>query len=275
MRLLLLNSDGTFGLTDNLFGTNVPCYAILSHTWGSSAEEVTFQDLINGTGKDKAGYRKIHFCADQAQRHGLQYFWIDTCCIDKANGAELAEAINSMFRWYKDASRCYVYLSDVSVARSEQNDPSSSSAWESAFRKSRWFTRGWTLQELLAPNEVQFFDEDGKLLGDKTSLWQWIHEITGIAIPALRGDPLGRFSVEERFEWAKSRQTTRDEDCAYSMLGIFAVFIPPIYGEGKANALRRLRREIDDSLRSEHAPGKQGRSPNLWKSTPLTAIRVL
>ncbi|KAK0753567.1 heterokaryon incompatibility, partial [Schizothecium vesticola] len=95
-----------------LVGASIPSYAILSHTWGPDSEEVTFQDLMNDTGKDKAGYEKIRFCADQAQQHGLLYFWIDTCCINKENSAELAEAINSMFRWYEDAARCYVFLSD-------------------------------------------------------------------------------------------------------------------------------------------------------------------
>ncbi|KAK0752402.1 heterokaryon incompatibility protein-domain-containing protein, partial [Schizothecium vesticola] len=222
----------------------IPEYAILSHTWGPDSEEVTLQDLVDGSSKGKIGYDKIRFCADQAQRHGLRHFWIDTCCIDKTNNAELAEAINSMFSWYRNAARCYVYLSDVSIAGYGQGGQPSSQPWESDFRASRWFTRGWTLQELLAPKSVQFFAQDGILLGDKTSLLQQIHEITGIAIPALCGDPLSCFEVEERFKWAENRQTTREEDWAYSLLGIFSVFIPPIYGEGKTNAVRRLRKEI-------------------------------
>jgi hypothetical protein len=109
---------------------------------------------------------------------------------------------------------------------------------------------GWTLQELLAPTSVEFFAQNGMLLGDKTSLLQQIHEITDIAVPALRGDPLTGFDVEERFKWAEGRRTTREEDWAYSLLGIFGVFISPLYGEGRANAIRRLRNEID-ALRSE------------------------
>jgi hypothetical protein len=111
MRLVEYNNDGEFSLA-TFVGDDVPRYAILSHRWGE--EEVTFKDLTDSTGKNKAGYGKIQFCGEQARRNGLQYFWVDTCCIDKSNSTELAEAINSMFRWYRDATRCYVYLSDVS-----------------------------------------------------------------------------------------------------------------------------------------------------------------
>ena len=91
-------------------------YAILSHTWGPDNEEVTFKDLVDGTGGCKDGYKKIRFCAEQTIRDGLRYFWVDTCCIEKSNQVELNKAINSMFRWYGKAACCYVYLSDVSVA---------------------------------------------------------------------------------------------------------------------------------------------------------------
>ncbi|KAH8889435.1 HET-domain-containing protein [Thozetella sp. PMI_491] len=246
MRLLQQKGDNDFGLTDDLARPNIPFYAILSHTWGTGSEEVTFQDITNGTGKHKAGYDKLRFCAEQARRDGLIYFWIDTCCIDKTNSAELSEAINSMFRWYREALRCYVYLPDVS-ADGYGYGQASSRPWEPAFRVSRWFTRGWTLQELLAPASVQFFAREGIFLGDKTSLQRQIHETTGVAISALCGDPLSRFSVEERFQWAESRQTSREEDSAYCLLGIFGVFIPAIYGEGKTHALRRLRKEIKDA----------------------------
>jgi hypothetical protein len=254
MRLLKCE-NGKFSLTKDLVGVNIPLYAILSHTWGPDSEEVTYQDMVHGSGKDKTGYKKIRFCADQAQRHGLLYFWIDTCCIDKANHAELAEAINSMFRWYRNAARCYVYLSDISTAGCESGLlPSSPPSWEPGFRTSRWFTRGWTLQELLAPASVQFFTQDSTLLGDKISLYRQIHEITGIPVSALRGDDLSSFDVDERFRWAESRETTREEDWAYSLLGIFGVFIPPIYGEGKENAVRRLRSEVRSTL-GKVAPG--------------------
>jgi hypothetical protein len=265
MRLLQCD-DGKVSLTKDFVGAHIPAYAILSHTWGLDSEEVTYQDLVNGSGKDKAGYKKIWFCANQAQQDGLMYFWIDTCCIDKGNNTELAEAINSMFRWYRKAARCYVYLSDVSTAGCESGlPPSSLPSWEPAFRRSRWFTRGWTLQELLAPASVQFFALDGTLIGDKTSLQQQIYEITSIAVSALQGEPLSSFGVDERFGWAESRQTTREEDWAYSLLGIFDVFISPIYGEGKANAVRRLRSKINGASGRMPVPSSSRTTQADWK----------
>jgi hypothetical protein len=114
MRLLKLDSHGELGVTKDLFD-NIPPYAILSHTWEEDDEEVTFKDISKGSGKDKAGYRKIQFCRKQAARDGLHYFWVDSCCINKSSSTELLEAINSMFRWYRRAARCYVYLTDVSA----------------------------------------------------------------------------------------------------------------------------------------------------------------
>jgi Heterokaryon incompatibility protein (HET) len=236
MRLLKRNSAGELSLTENLVGDDIPEYAILSHTWGANTEEVTFQDLKDGTGKAKSGYKKIYFCKEQARHDGLQYFWVDTCCIDKSSSAELSEAIISMFRWYRNAAKCYVYLTDIS--RPQQS-------WELAIRKSRWFTRGWTLQELLAPVSVEFFSKDWEQLGDKKSLERHIHEITGIPVKALQGSLLSNFSVKERLLWAEKRHTTREEDNAYSLLGIFNIQIPVLYGEGRENAFKRLREEID------------------------------
>src|SRR5436853_1289717 len=148
MRVLDLKAHGEFSLTE-FIGDNIPLYAILSHTWGADGEEVTFKDLVNHTGKSKAGYTKIEFCGEQASRDGLRYFWIDTCCIDKSSSAELTEAINSMFHWYRGAAKCYVYLSDVSIPGCDKIDHLPQLPWESTFRESRWFTRGWTLQELI------------------------------------------------------------------------------------------------------------------------------
>ncbi|KAL5327994.1 hypothetical protein ACEPPN_005700 [Leptodophora sp. 'Broadleaf-Isolate-01'] len=251
MRLLQYNSDGDFGLTE-FFESDILKYAILSHRWG--AEEVTFKDLIDGTSKSKAGYGKIKFCGEQAKRNGLQYFWVDTCCIDKSNSTELAEAINSMFRWYRDATKCYVYLPDVSRPRSDSADRSNE-PWESAFRKSEWFTRGWTLQELIAPASVDFFCKEGELLGNKASLERHICEMTGIPVNAIRGSPLSDFSVPERMAWMEKRNTTRKEDKAYSLLGIFDIYMPLIYGEGEENAFRRLREEINNKAsKSELLP---------------------
>jgi hypothetical protein len=240
MRLLSANSDGSFSLT-NFFGKPSPSYAILSHTWEADDEEVTFHDLTNALGSGKRGYRKIQFCSEQAKKDGLQYFWVDSCCIDKSSSAELTESINSMFRWYKNAAKCYVYLSDVSTRK---RSCSSELLWEPAFKQSRWFTRGWTLQELLAPESVEFFSRDGEPLGTKKSLEQQIHETTGIAIKALQGHHLSQFSYDDRKSWAANRKTKFAEDEAYCLLGIFNINLSLIYGEGKESAFRRLHAEI-------------------------------
>jgi hypothetical protein len=157
-----------------------------------------------------------------------------------------------MYRWYQRAKNCYVYLSDVSTRKRKLGDDEPQNTWEQAFRKSKWFTRGWTLQELLAPTSVLFFSKEGKLLGDKKSLEQRIHEITEIPILVLRGSALSQFSAEQKFGWAKSRQTTREEDWAYSLLGIFEISMPVIYGEGRTKAVRRLEKEIDDASKAKH-----------------------
>ncbi|ORY01187.1 heterokaryon incompatibility protein-domain-containing protein [Clohesyomyces aquaticus] len=244
MRLLRHSETGYFSLTQ--FPDNaIPPYAILSHTWGADTEEVTFDDITNGKGKDKPGCEKIYFCGEQAARDKLDYFWIDTCCINKSSDAELSESINSMFRWYQCAKRCYVYLSDVSEVEQKRLDKEAKSTWEGAFQQSRWWTRGWTLQELLAPTSVQFFSKEGKYLGDRQSLAELIQKITGINILALQGSALSNFETSIKLKWAKNRQTTREEDLSYSLLGIFGISMPVIYGEGKQNAMRRLMREID------------------------------
>jgi WD40 repeat protein len=239
MRLLKLEENGEFSLTKAITYPTMP-YAILSHTWGEDDKEVNFGDLKDGSGKTKDGYRKLHFCGEQAARDGLQYFWVDSCCIDKSNSTELSEAINSMFRWYRNAARCYVYLTDVLTNNRTDLSPE---PWEAPFRNSRWFTRGWTLQELIAPPSVEFFCPNGKRVGDKKSLERQLYKITGIPILALRGSPLSHFSFDERVLWARNRKTMREEDLAYSLLGIFDISIPVIYGEGKENAFRRLNRE--------------------------------
>ena len=154
MRLLRANPDGFELVT---FTTdNPPPYAILSHTWTDS-QEVTYNELLAGTGKNKTGYTKIRFCGERAAQDGLRYFWVDTCCIDKSTSDELSTAINSMFRWYQRAAKCYVYLSDVQLPEEISDAESCRMTWEDALRRSRWFTRGWTLQELLAPPTVEFF----------------------------------------------------------------------------------------------------------------------
>jgi Heterokaryon incompatibility protein (HET) len=234
MRLLKINTNGGFSLS-RFAAHNIPRYAILSHTW-EEEQECTFQDLMNGVGKTKKGYKKIEFCGKQAQRDGINYFWIDSCCIDQSSSAELSTAINSMFRWYQNAAKCYVYLSDVPVPYKI-----------STFRRSRWFTRGWTLQELLAPRSVEFFSREGIWLGNKESLELQIQQITGIPIHSLRGDPLSHMSIDKRMSWIANRETTVEEDIVYSLFGIFDIHMPLIYGEGAVKAFRRLGEEIEKS----------------------------
>jgi Heterokaryon incompatibility protein (HET) len=243
MRLLKFTDQGQLSLTE-FPEDNIPPYAILSHTWGADNEEVIFDDIMNDAGKskeDSLGFKKILFCGEQAKSDGLKYFWVDTCCINKSSSQELSEAINSMFQWYQESAVCYVFLSDVLAS---DIDTDSQTELPSMFKNSRWFTRGWTLQELVAPTSVKFFSQEEKMLGDKKSLQQEIHTITGIAIQALRGRSLSQFTVEERMSWAQGRITKRKEDHAYCLLGIFDVHMPLLYSEGKEKALSRLHEEI-------------------------------
>jgi hypothetical protein len=220
---------------------NIPPYAILSHTWGPDGDEVTFEDLQAGNCKTKPGYKKVLFCGKWARRDNLRYFWVDTCCIDTTDKDEHSCAIQSMFRWYRSAAKCYVFLSDVSITA---DDTSVGSSWEPAFASSRWFKRGWTLQELLAPTTVDFFSREGEKLGDKVSLTLLIRKITGISPEVLKGAPLSQSSINERWRWADGRTTKRNEDRAYCLQGIFGIELAPVYGEGEAGAFDRLKHEI-------------------------------
>jgi hypothetical protein len=244
MRLLELTGER---IRLRTFQTDIPRYAILSHTWGEDGSEITFADLEDGwvpvvSDLRSASYRKILFCGKQAQRDGFRWFWVDSCCIDQQNERELQESIASMFRWYKYAEKCYVYLSDVSF--SQLGDDYNLPRWEHMFLTSRWFTRGWTLQELLAPRIVEFFSAQGKRLGDKQCLEEQTHRITKIPVEALRGQSLHTFPVKERMKWTEGRTTRRKEDMAYCLQGIFGVFLSPIYGEGD-HAFIRLEQAID------------------------------
>ena len=202
-------------------------YAILSHTWGS--DEVTLQNINEPIVKSRVGYRKVEQCCSIAHEMGYEYVWIDTCCIDKTSSAELSEAINSMFLWYREATICYAYLFDVP---------------QKPFERSRWFTRGWTLQELIAPREIVFFDGNWKELGDKASLGTRISQCTRIPESILLGEQdLDTFSIAQRMSWASERQTSRAEDRAYCLMGLFGVNMPLIYGEREA-AFIRLQEEI-------------------------------
>jgi hypothetical protein len=243
MHLLEYNKDGELLIT-SFDDDKPPPYAILSHRWGEEAEEVSFEDIARNTGKDKPGYTKIRFCGDQAKHDGLQYFWIDTCCINKASKVEHSLAIRSMFRWYRNAARCYVYLADVSALSSRDEREARSLPWDSEFRQSVWFTRGWTLQELLAPSVVEFFSRDWRKLGDRVSLKSQIYEVTTIPHKVLEGSPLFQFSVDERFRWRQNRHTKVKEDAAYSLSGIFDVDMAPVYGEGVEQAFGRLHDKI-------------------------------
>ncbi|KAH8664390.1 heterokaryon incompatibility protein-domain-containing protein [Xylariales sp. PMI_506] len=238
-------------------------YAILSHTWGSN--ELSYQDMLGYQRRQKAetaversvcdmlwpnspegpGLDKIRSCARQALKDNINHIWVDTCCIDKSSSAELQESINSMFTWYLQARVCYAFLSDVSTAvRTQIRNPNSD------FRCSRWFTRGWTLQELLAPSEVHFFNSDWRLIGTRRSLSNVIMEITGIEVRWINEFWSQRYSgtsvqpsVGTKMSWAAKRVTSRPEDEAYSLLGIFEIHMPLIYGEGR-QAFTRLQREI-------------------------------
>ncbi|KAI0406638.1 heterokaryon incompatibility protein-domain-containing protein [Xylaria palmicola] len=224
----------------------IPPYAILSHTWGAEDEEISFQELQRGEMKKGPGQYKFDECCAQAARDGLSYAWIDTCCIDQMNSTELSEAINSMFKWYKDAKVCYAYLRDVKV----DEDPLKP---QSSFWKSRWFQRGWTLQELIAPAVVQFYDARWNYLGPKRDLSSALVQITRIPRVFLLGSiPLHEASVAQRMSWAAGRVTKRKEDLAYCLLGLFGITMPMIYGEGD-QAFIRLQEEIarhinDDSI---------------------------
>jgi len=251
MRLLEYQSDGSFHLTNQFLNDDLPPYAILSHTWGKESEEVIFEDMVSGSGRVKVGYQKLRFCGEQAKKDGLQYFWVDSCCIKKSSDSELSESINCMFHWYQRAAKCYVYLWDVSITKRKRGDEKAQDTWEQAFQQSRWFTRGWTLQELLAPASVEFFSKEGSRVGDKQSLEQWIHKITRIPVLALHGPGLSQFSVDQKLDWAKNRKTTREEDWAYSLLGICGISMSVLYGKGRTNAVRRLRKEIDGALKDK------------------------
>ncbi|KAE8164565.1 ankyrin repeat-containing domain protein [Aspergillus tamarii] len=250
MRLLHTTEShtGIFEITE-FTDDRIPPYAILSHTW--EGEEITFQDMHADAfhTKQKNGYNKVQRCCHLARAEGFEYVWIDSCCIDKTSSAELSEAINSMYRWYQEAEVCYAYLADV-PSRKE-------------FKESRWFTRGWTLQELIAPTKLIFLDEEWTELGSKADLQQAISECTRIPIGVLSGDDdIESFSIAQRMSWAAERVTTRVEDRAYSLLGLFGVNIPLIYGE-RETAFFRLQEEImrvsdDHSLFAWRSPDNRG-----------------
>ncbi|KAK8859713.1 hypothetical protein PGQ11_010447 [Apiospora arundinis] len=202
-------------------------YAILSHRWGE--EECTLQHMSLPDVASRKGYAKIKASCEQAAKDGLDWAWVDTCCIDKTSTAELSEAINSMFRWYQNAQVCYAYLDDVTDVH--------------GIGYSLWLTRGWTLQELIAPKHVWFFSSTWKYLGSKVELAAKLDAFTGIDETVLSTGGFGHVCVAHRMGWAARRTTTRIEDQAYCLMGIFDVNMPLIYGEGR-KAFLRLQQEI-------------------------------
>ncbi|KAI1131676.1 heterokaryon incompatibility protein-domain-containing protein [Nemania abortiva] len=213
-------------------------YAILSHTWGD--EEVSFQEFTSSdVAKKRAEFDKIERLCKMAVSRGLKYAWIDTCCIDKTSSAELSEAINSMFEWYKQSQVCFAFIADLPpVAR---GDPLLDWLEQGQYR---WFTRGWTLQELIAPRKLEFFDSTWKFRGEKSTLHHGISLKTGIDMSVLKDSAyLSGVPVGQKMSWASARKTTRVEDIAYCLLGIFGINMPLIYGEGD-KAFIRLQEEI-------------------------------
>jgi hypothetical protein len=214
-------------------------YAILSHTWGP--EELSFQELLaieqDATHRSatKAGYLKVRGACDKARAAGFGYIWIDTCCIDKSSSTELSEAINSMYRWYKEALVCFVYLEDIEASGEVVNP---------GLEGCRWFTRGWCLQELIAPEVVEFCDKQWTTICSKATMADQIAKITRISSDILLDSSLvGSVPVAQRMSWAAGRGTTRKEDEAYCLLGIFGIAMPMLYGEG-SQAFRRLQEHI-------------------------------
>ena len=191
----------------------------------------------------RIGYSKIVNAAEQAQGQGCHYLWVDTCCIDKTSSAELQEAINSMYRWYRDAEVCIVYLGDIPKPRPNGYTTASEIARYS-LKSSRWTRRGWTLQELIAPVLCRFYFQDWTLMGEKVEFLEELSDATGIPVRVLEDrSTISEFSVAEKMSWAAHRQSTRVEDVAYCLLGLFDIHMPLLYGEG-AKAFIRLQEEV-------------------------------
>ncbi|KAI1075543.1 heterokaryon incompatibility protein-domain-containing protein [Whalleya microplaca] len=219
--------------------SEIPDYAIFSHRWG--AEEVTFEEFQSGSQdiQHKKGYRKIQKCCEIASSTGFEYIWIDTCCINKENNnRELTATLAAMFKYYRDAQVCYAHLADVSGDDNPFDETSD-------FRQSIWFKRGWTLQELVAPLHVIFFDRDWNEIGTKANLHTVITEITEIPSQVLLMNHGGAISVEERRAWAWGRKTFEPEDEAYSLMGLLGIKIEVKYSEGREAAMKKLQDEID------------------------------
>ena len=302
---LLHSNDLRF---EQFYGLSTPPYAILSHRWGD--DEISLQDLqaaiktksnvINGAFV-AANFWKIQKTREEARASEIDWVWIDTCCINKESSAELSEAINSMYKWYQNAKICYAYMSDViwtaenggpvaghDSSRKDHHDNASpglsldtmatmqaaiSNVTDaSSFQNSSWFSRGWTLQELLAPRTIKFFDSGWNVIGMKAELVNHIAERSGIDAGFIEERiPLEQASVAEKMSWVSRRQTTREEDMAYCLLGIFDVNMPLLYGEGK-KAFMRLQLEIIRKSDDESIFAWR-REPNNWR--PREQVQLL
>ncbi|RMZ09683.1 hypothetical protein D0860_04139 [Hortaea werneckii] len=305
--MLLLNAR-TYALKFFHTAKSAPPYAILSHTWED--DEVLFKDMDDlESAKAKSGWQKIEYICRQALEDGLEWAWVDTCCIDKSSSAELSEAINSMFKWYECSTVCYVYLCDLTMAvalrddapmvstwleRATQMTPvrpgpfvrtlhASESLWQGqeayfkeatsqtmsamrdddegmsrpcneldislidtlgAFSSVKWWSRGWTLQELLAPRNVVFMDQHWQQVARLPEIVATVSTISSVDVEVLlKTAPLQSRCIAERLSWASKRSTTREEDTAYALLGIFDTNMPLLYGEG-GRAFKRLQEAI-------------------------------
>ena len=251
----------------NFYDSSLPQYAILSHRWGSEDEEVSYKQFRKGSvPADLPGLVKIQKFCRLADKRGFQWAWVDTCCIDKRSSAELSEAINSMYKWYKRSTLCCVHLADVRFSKdelslklqSEKKFWQAPEGWASlrdSFSKSSWFKRGWTLQELIAPKHIVFYDSHWNEIGPLKQFNKDVAKVTGIDENYLGPGSRSRAwpSVAARMSWASRRHTSREEDIPYCLLGIFDINMPLLYGEGANKAFIRLQIEImkdshDESL---------------------------
>ncbi|KAG0701294.1 hypothetical protein DFH29DRAFT_852779 [Suillus ampliporus] len=217
-------------------------WVMLSHKWES--KEPLMHDI-----HDKVVYDldpggtvvKLQTFCKVTRDAGHRRAWSDTCCTDQNNNVELQRSVNSMFVWYRNSALTIVYLSDV--------PPSSKSG---ALADSTWNTRGWTIQEFLAPNVVLFYQVDwNPYLNDSSpdhkesvAIMQELKDATCIDAQALVAFRPGMRGARQKLQWASTRVTTLQEDIAYSLFGIFGIHLPVIYGEMKQNALGRLLQEI-------------------------------
>lgn len=235
----LLNTE-TLAFHD-VMGEDTPPYSILSHTWDSQSQELTYQDMLDPTEtvKAKSGYAKLLSFVNMSRGMGFHYAWVDTCCIDKTSSAELTEAINSMYAWYRGSAICLIYLADVHDEEEDSRSTQGDAAWPKV-KHSRWFSRGWTLQELVAPKKIMFFTRDWHCISISDDT---LSDITSIPKHVLQSGVTEDISVAQKMCWASNRQTTRVEDMAYCLMGFFDVQMPLLYGEGN-KAFIRLQEEI-------------------------------